>query len=450
MLIKKNTMDSTNSKLKTQLIKAVEQNKVRKVKKLLNKGADPDTLMNKKGLTALMHAAWCGNEKLVQLLLEYKPDLNRSTPKENLSALLYACVSGNFEIIKMLAEAGADIQASDTYKKNALMYAVEHKDIEILKYLIDRGIDINTLGNENENILYYASDVIHIKTNGEEIDYEFIKQLIDLGADVNNQDRQGESFLTTAVRSENLDFVKFVLENGGDVNKHGNKAFSVAMYNDSRDIAEFLWEHINKPKPLIMRYKFETQCEQCNRMFSLAEPIKQIECPHCSSLVMFEEDEWDTLFGDSIFFDSGYSSARTHFMNPGQHVEEKQLKRMELLCLSCNEALDISVLDQTNNETITCSSCNHEHVLFEPEEWIKTYDVYGLKPIKMIKDTDKTKESIQVETDCLSCSAPMKLNSESLRNYTCEHCGAKQYLTDPIWMKLHPVIMNQYWYIIFN
>ena len=103
------------------------------------------------------------------------------------------------------------------------------------------------------------------------------------------------------VRKDDINPVKFLIKNGGDVKSHGNSLFSTALGNDSRDITAFLWEYTDKTEPLIIRYKSDIECDQCNRTVSIPEPIKQIECQHCSSIVKIDDNEWDSIFEDSIF-----------------------------------------------------------------------------------------------------------------------------------------------------
>lgn len=90
----------------TALIHAVYNGDIKLVQFLLDNGADVNIADDKYGATALMYAVGGGHIEIVKLLIEKKADVNLKD-KEGYTALYAAKVKGNSEIVRLLKEAGA-------------------------------------------------------------------------------------------------------------------------------------------------------------------------------------------------------------------------------------------------------------------------------------------------------------------------------------------------------
>lgn len=97
----------------------------------------------KNGDTALMIAAFYGNQRVVKLLLDKDVEVNRP----GWAALHYAAINGNPNIIKQLLDASAYIDAeSPEDKMTPIMLAAVRGRTAAVKLLKDEGADI-TLKN---------------------------------------------------------------------------------------------------------------------------------------------------------------------------------------------------------------------------------------------------------------------------------------------------------------
>ena len=83
------------------LINAVRKNDVDSIKRLLRNGADAKTT-NNKGETALMYAAWKGDDRMVEILLP-KSNANASN-KDGDTALDLAKARGSNQIVRLLQQ----------------------------------------------------------------------------------------------------------------------------------------------------------------------------------------------------------------------------------------------------------------------------------------------------------------------------------------------------------
>jgi ankyrin repeat protein len=146
-------------------------------KKLLDAGADTNVLINdtpkarmREGsprivfATALMRAAFSGDEEMARLLLDYGAD-PFVLSSDNESVLSAAAglgiiqgmqrersVEDRLEMVKLLVELGLDVNWHDDYGITPLMAAGNLGDVEIIQYLIDAGAQLDTydLGKKND------------------------------------------------------------------------------------------------------------------------------------------------------------------------------------------------------------------------------------------------------------------------------------------------------------
>lgn len=156
----------------------VTQDPLPLIEKMLQKGADPDWLVNNtprarmRGgsprivfATALMRAAFSADLELVNLLLQHgaDPGIKSSDNETTLAAAAGLgwvhgfhkdrSLANRLEIIKILVEQhDADVNWQDNYGISPLMVAGNLGDIPIIQYLIDKGADLGAydLGKKND------------------------------------------------------------------------------------------------------------------------------------------------------------------------------------------------------------------------------------------------------------------------------------------------------------
>ncbi|XAR53285.1 hypothetical protein NMG60_11021782 [Bertholletia excelsa] len=153
---------------------------------LLRRGLDPNESDNS-GRTALHIAACRGSENCVLLLLDYRADPNSRDSEGNVP--LWEAIRANHEpIIKLLTDNGATITSGDVGQFACT--AAEQNSLELL-----------------EELVRYGGDVTHPKSNG-------------------------CTALHVAVCEGNTEIVKFLLDNGADMDKTDNHGWT------PRDLAE--------------------------------------------------------------------------------------------------------------------------------------------------------------------------------------------------------------------
>lgn len=182
------------------------------------------------GSTVLMNASWLGYLNIVKHLVKSGAELN-SKDDLGVTALMYASQNGNVDIANYLIDQDADISSMTIVEWAGLGFLKEVKDS------IKRGNDVN-MGSPFYGVtaLMTASDNGHI---------DVVKYLIENGSDVNKVMDYAETALMYASTSGELEVVKYLSENGADINARTDffeSALIKAIMYGHLDVVKYLSE----------------------------------------------------------------------------------------------------------------------------------------------------------------------------------------------------------------
>ena len=193
------------------LIRACEKSSLPMMKLLVKHGANVSGEFYDENFSPL-HMAVC-NEKfeMVKFLLkDCNADVNARDSRGR-TPLFRACGFGlSFPIVKLLVKHGANV--NDTLEDEdgitPLFEAVWNKMFETVQFFVEEcNADVNTKNDKGETPIFRT-------------DLEMAKHLVKLGADVHLQSLSGESPLLVNTKWDDLDSVKFLVEECGvDVNQ---------------------------------------------------------------------------------------------------------------------------------------------------------------------------------------------------------------------------------------
>lgn len=169
--------------------------------------------------TLLFEASGRGDVELVDLLIGKGADVNYSYYE--VSNPLKAAVEGEHPaVIRSLIKAGANPNVILFEARNCLMYAIEEKSEETAKLLIELGADLNLMSEFGWTSLHFAV------TRGS---FKLTKLLLEKGAEIDFIPPQEEkkrhyrfsifqSPLGRAISEKHLDMVRFLIDQGADIN----------------------------------------------------------------------------------------------------------------------------------------------------------------------------------------------------------------------------------------
>jgi len=192
----------------TSLFDAIQRSSVTEVERLLKRGANANAV-DATGVPALMAATLFGDVKLMELVLAHGADANRAGP------------------------AGT----------TALIWAVP--DVAKVRLLLAHGANVNAKSDNGRTALLVASAF--------PATVDLLKLLLERGADLHAQDAANATALSLAVRSSDLEVVKFLVGNGLDPKTLSPGAVRVALARWDRPTTDFLVAHgINTPADLLL------------------------------------------------------------------------------------------------------------------------------------------------------------------------------------------------------
>jgi len=120
---------------------AVTGGDLKKLRKLLDRGADPDVEHPEHGTTALTIACSQGRAEMVDELLKHGADVNKPHGKGSGTPLMLAATSQKVNVVRILLTAGADVNTQDEWGGTALSRAMACGNEPIITMLRDKGAE---------------------------------------------------------------------------------------------------------------------------------------------------------------------------------------------------------------------------------------------------------------------------------------------------------------------
>jgi ankyrin repeat protein len=169
--------------------------------------------------TPLMRAAEAGRLEEVRNLLKSGADINEAIPGIGVTVLMIAAGRGDLQMVKVLLAAGANPNAAGGVAHggfwSVLTFAMKPQNknrLELIDTLIAAGAKLNPQPGFPESPLQAA-----VKSD----DIEMLKALLQRGSDVNWENEIGDTALITAIAiaEPNVDIVRVLLNAGANPNK---------------------------------------------------------------------------------------------------------------------------------------------------------------------------------------------------------------------------------------
>ena len=187
------------------LIATVGHAKYEIVKFLLDKGADPLAVNNRKE-NALIRAALFGDTATISLLLSKRIDINAMS-MDSTTALLSAASNVNSPVVIQLLERGADPDKICFFRITALAVSATYNDLVSVRAILKKTKKVNAQDVEGHSVLMWA-------IYNEHDNVEIVQALLDNGADVNMKANDGSTILSWALKKGNTATVALLKKAG--------------------------------------------------------------------------------------------------------------------------------------------------------------------------------------------------------------------------------------------
>ncbi|XP_058459318.1 uncharacterized protein LOC131435441 [Malaya genurostris] len=230
-------------------------------KLLINRGAavDDESFLNR---TPLHHASMAGHVHCAELLLKNKANVNVYDTSGN-SPLHYGSIDGNINIIELLIENGANINSKNSSGMTPLHLASFSGHLKACSFLIKHNADVNIISSLGATPLHSAimggrKDVVNLLiANKALVDITGVKGHTPLYVAVlhNHKDivevllenkanihaiTDNFSVLEGAIKNNNLEMVRTLVDNHVDVDAQNGKAFKMAVLCGYKNIVKLL------------------------------------------------------------------------------------------------------------------------------------------------------------------------------------------------------------------
>ncbi|MDR0140170.1 ankyrin repeat domain-containing protein [Metabacillus idriensis] len=158
--------------------------------------------LNKRNREELVHAIYEGHIRKVRLLVRCKTDADYKD-QDGWTPLHWATQECQMEIIQYLLFKGANINSKDNNGFSPLYQAASEGRIKLVDFLIDKGAEIDIRSSNGTTPLIIASCYGHL---------ESVKYLVGKGADINVKEDKGNTALSFAVQYGNEKVALFLKE----------------------------------------------------------------------------------------------------------------------------------------------------------------------------------------------------------------------------------------------
>ena len=226
-------VDDVNSiyfEQKTLLFFAIVANQFEIVKYLVSIGSNVNSLNGDSLFTPFEMACYIGNMDVIQFLLSHGALVSQN--ELNYDGMSGAIEGGHLNVVKFLIN-NLNYNVNEKlsiYERSPIFFAIEHKQYDIFNYLILLGADLNFRDKDEVTPLIYCAIISC---------FDYAKYLITYGADINLALSGNQTALYFAVKNNDLEMVKLLLNSGALFSKNYQE-ITLAIRNHFNDLAIYL------------------------------------------------------------------------------------------------------------------------------------------------------------------------------------------------------------------
>ena len=166
----------------------------------------------------------------ISLYLENGGDINVADNEGN-TLLMKSVYLGYYDLADYILLNNADISLTNNNGENALILSADYP--YIINLILNNNIDnLDSADNKGKTALFHACEFGNFNS---------VRILIKSGSDINKRDIFGKTILMYAVESENLELIKYLIEDiGVDINEKDDWGQNAIFFATKINIARYL------------------------------------------------------------------------------------------------------------------------------------------------------------------------------------------------------------------
>ena len=190
---------------------------------------------DERGWTPLMTAAENNQVSIIEYLISQKVYLDIKNESGD-TALMRAVLRNNFKSAEILIKEGASLKIRDNRGYTPLLRACEKGNLEMAKLLIKDKSEF-----KEKVLLNPKKTALHLAIKKDNL--ELIKWLLENGLDINSKDEDGRTPLMDSVSNMKVPTVKLLLEKGAsinDISNNGENLLSISRQTFNKEIISII------------------------------------------------------------------------------------------------------------------------------------------------------------------------------------------------------------------
>ena len=193
---------------------------------------------DKKGLSALMNAAFKNREDVVEYLIRQGADCHVLSPSRR-NLLSYAVQNKNKDLVQKFLSLNV-LPRRYNNGKDTLYDAVNFYDLPVLTLILAHSPEVNTAYMIKPDDAHYRTETTLVLHSIQNSTFEVTKSLVEKGADIQKANSRGETPLLSAMRNQTYETAHYLISRGaypGAQDQQGNTLLSYAIKAKKEDLA---------------------------------------------------------------------------------------------------------------------------------------------------------------------------------------------------------------------
>lgn len=231
------------------LMLAIVTKNIYMIKLLLEAGADINA-KNSNGVTPLMKAIYYGSYDIVDLLLEAGADIyiKNNDGNDSFSIACEMILKGKgYALVESLLKSMKDPEVKKKYATKELFEITkdyfQKSDFGHVKFLLEAGANVNYKSQIKDPITNKPINQTPLMGAAQKGEDSIVKMLLDKGADINANDFRGDSVLIYAIRGEDIDTIKILINNGAEFGDKEQQKLTQQSSELQKEVRKILDQH---------------------------------------------------------------------------------------------------------------------------------------------------------------------------------------------------------------